>query len=76
MQLGCKVMYGMKISYYFRNFASMITPNDATWRIIRNHRTDDVHQLALMGVKESEVDLPLALQQIQGWQTARTKLPS
>lgn len=76
MQLGCKVMYGMKISYYFRNFASMITPNDATWRFIRDHRTDDVRQLALMGVKESEVDLPLALQQIQGWQTARTKLPS
>lgn len=76
MQLGCKVMYGMKISYYFRNFASMITPNDATWRFIRDHRTDDVRQLALMGVKTSEVDLPLALQQIQGWQTARTKLPS
>ena len=54
----------------------MITPNDATWRFIRDHRTDDVRQLALMGVKESEVDLPLALQQIQGWQTARTKLPS
>ena len=54
----------------------MITLNDATWRFIRDHRTDDVRQLALMGVKTSEIDLPLALQQIQGWQTARTKLPS
>ena len=54
----------------------MITLNDATWRFIRDHRTDDVRRLALMGVKTSEIDLPLALQQIQGWQTARTKLPS
>lgn len=53
----------------------MITLNDATWRFICHHRTDDVRQLALTGIKEDGVDLPLALQQIQGWQTARTKLP-
>lgn len=53
----------------------MMMLNEATRRFARLHRTDDVRQLALTGTKEGEVDLPMALQQIQGWQTARTKLP-
>ena len=53
----------------------MMMLNEATRRFVRLHRTDDVRQLALTGTKEGEVDLPMALQQIQGWQTARTKLP-
>lgn len=50
--------------------------NDATREFVRRHRLDNVRQLALMGSKTADIDLTLALQQIQGWQTARTKLPS
>ena len=50
--------------------------NEATQEFIRQHREDDVRQLALKGKGKGEVDLPLALQQIAGWQTARRKLPS
>lgn len=54
----------------------MMILNDATRAFIAQHRTDDVRKLALLGRKPHDVDLPLALQQIQGWQTARSKLPS
>lgn len=38
---------------------------------------EDVRQLALKGGgRLSDVDMPMALQQIAGWQTARKKLPS
>lgn len=50
--------------------------NEATLEYIRQHREEDVRQLALKGKGKGEVDLPLALQQIAGWQTARRKLPS
>lgn len=50
--------------------------NEATWRYVRMHANDDVRQLALRGTKDAEVDLPMALQQLQGWQKARRKLPS
>ena len=50
--------------------------NEATRLFVREHAGDDVRQLALRGSKDADVDLPLALQQIQGWQTARRKLPS
>lgn len=50
--------------------------NEATQDFIRQHRRDDVRRLALLGHKPQGVDLPAALQQIQGWQTARTKLPA
>lgn len=49
--------------------------NEVTQEFIRQHREDDVRQLALKGKSRGEVDLPLALQQIAGWQTARRKLP-
>ena len=54
----------------------MTNINDATGEFVRRHRLDDVRRLALGGSKTEGVDLTLALQQIQGWQTARTKLPS
>ncbi len=44
--------------------------NEATLEQIRRHRQDDVRQLALKGMD------PLVVQQIAGWQVARTKLPS
>ena len=50
--------------------------NSATQDFVRQHVDDDVRQLALRGTKDPEVDLSLALQQIQGHQTARRKLPS
>ena len=50
--------------------------NQATLNYVRQHADDDVRQLALRGCKEAAVDLPLALQQIQGRQSARRKLPS
>ena len=50
--------------------------NDATWRYVSEHDGEDVRQLALRGTKADGVDLPMALQQIAGRQTARRKLPS
>ena len=50
--------------------------NENTWQFIRKHANDDVRKLALQGSKEADVDLPMALQQIAGRQTARKKLPS
>jgi len=44
--------------------------NEATLEQIRRHRRDDVRQLALKGMD------PLVVQQIAGWQVARTKVPS
>lgn len=49
--------------------------NDATRAFIRAHATDDVRQLALRGTKDPQVDLPFALQQIEGRQKAQAKLP-
>lgn len=42
---------------------------------IREHRHDDVRQLALQAARYPDIDMQLALQQIAGWQTACTKLP-
>lgn len=50
--------------------------NEATRQFIQAHRTEDVRRLALSGAKADGVDMPFALQQIAGWQTARKKLPS
>ena len=50
--------------------------NEATQQYVRQHADDDVRQLALRGCKDPEVDMSLALQQIQGRQTARRKLPT
>lgn len=50
--------------------------NEATRNFIHNHLDADVRRLALQGGRDPEVDLPLALEQIAGWQKARTKIPS
>ena len=50
--------------------------NQATLNYVHQHADDDVRMLALRGSKDPEVDLAAALQQIQGRQTARRKLPS
>lgn len=50
--------------------------NEATVAFIRQHAEEDVRQLALKGGQHPGVDMPLALQQIAGRQTARQKLPS
>ena len=50
--------------------------NEETIRFVREHREDDVRTLALQARRDGDVDLPWALDQIQGWQTARRKLPS
>ena len=50
--------------------------NEATREFIRQHLDADVRRLALQGGRDPEVDLPLALEQIAGWQKARTKIPS
>ncbi len=50
--------------------------NEVTAEFIRRHAEEDVRQLALKGGQHPGVDMPLALQQIAGRQTARQKLPS
>ena len=50
--------------------------NEATRAFVREHRDEDVRQLALRGTKDPEVDLALALQQIDGRKRAQEKLPS
>ena len=50
--------------------------NEATIRFVQEHREDDVRALALQARRDGDIDLPWALDQIQGWQTARRKLPS
>lgn len=49
---------------------------DATIRFVREHREEDVRALALKARRDNDIDLPWALDQIQGWQTAKRKLPS
>lgn len=51
-------------------------PDAATAAFIREHRLDDVRRLAFQADKYPAVDMPFALDQIQGWQMARRKLPS
>ena len=50
--------------------------NEATITFVRQHADDDVRQLALRMKQGDDVDLKAALQQIQGRQTARRKLPT
>ncbi|MDD6087486.1 MAG: SAM-dependent methyltransferase [Bifidobacterium boum] len=48
--------------------------NEPTRQFIAAHRNDDVRDAALHA-HQDDVDLPFALDQIEGWQRARTKLP-
>ena len=45
------------------------------WDFIRRHAQDDVRKLALKRPDSPNVDLKEALTQIEGYQTARKKLP-
>ena len=49
--------------------------NQATIDFIRQYQDEDVRQLAFLGSKYPDVDMPFALDQIRGRQMARTKLP-
>ena len=49
--------------------------NQATQDFIRQHQDEDVRQLAFLGSKNPEVDIPFALDQIRGRKMARAKLP-
>ena len=49
--------------------------NQATQDFIRQHQDEDVRQLAFLGNKNPEVDMPFALDQIRGRKMARAKLP-
>ena len=49
--------------------------NQATQDFIRQHQDDDVRQLAFLGSKYPEVNMPFALDQIRGRKMARVKLP-
>ena len=49
--------------------------NQATQDFIRQHQDEDVRQLAFLGRKNPEVDMPFALDQIRGRKMARAKLP-
>ncbi len=56
---------------------STLTDNcDKTRKFITAHLTDDIRTLALKASSNKDIDLPFALNQISGWQKARTKLPS
>ena len=46
-----------------------------TAEFIREYRERDIRQLALQATRFPNVDMPYALDQIQGWQIARRKLP-
>lgn len=48
---------------------------EQTADFVAAHRTEDVRQLALKAKRVEGLDLPLALDQIAGWQIARKKLP-
>lgn len=53
----------------------MISLSKATQEFIKQHHTDNIRTLALQASKYKEVDMPFALQQIEGWQKACRKLP-
>jgi len=46
-----------------------------TAEFIREYRERDIRQLALQANRFPDVDMPYALDQIQGWQISRRKLP-
>lgn len=49
--------------------------NQETQDFIRQHQDDDIRQLAFLGSKFPQVDMPFALDQIRGRKMARVKLP-
>lgn len=53
----------------------MTIMNDETREFVAMHRNEDVRELALKAKRVEGLDLPLALDQIAGWQIACKKLP-
>ena len=49
--------------------------NQESIDFVRENREGDVRQLALKGAQGKNVDIAWALDQINGWQSACTKLP-
>ena len=43
---------------------------------INLHKSEDVRKLAFLATKFPDIDMPWALDQIRGWQVARSKMPS
>ena len=64
------------MSPYLSGLSGTISLSEATREFILQHRNEDVSALALRYHDVSGVDIPFALHQIDGWQRARTKLPS
>ena len=52
-----------------------ININEATQKFVLEHRSENVRTLALSAKRTADIDLTFALQQIDGWQRARQKLP-
>lgn len=50
--------------------------DESTWQFIDEHLQEDVCQLALQKKKYNDIDFEFAIQQIQGRQKTRDKLPS
>ena len=55
--------------------ANGVNLTEQTADFVAAHRTEDVRQLALKAKRVEGLDLPLALDQIAGWQIACKKLP-
>jgi len=53
----------------------MLKPNQKTLNFIQEHSNDDVHKLSLSKSKFSGIDFQFAIQQIEGKQRAKKKLP-
>ena len=53
----------------------MIQFSSETLQFIREHRTDNVRDLALRASRYPGIDVQAAAEQIAGWQVARKKLP-
>lgn len=53
----------------------MTIMNDKTREFVAMHRDEDARELALKAKRVDGLDLPLALDQIAGWQIASKKLP-
>ncbi len=47
----------------------------STEQFINDHRNEDVRSLALKAPRDGSIDVDYAIEQISGWQKARTKLP-
>lgn len=57
-------------------YENIMMTDSNTSAFISAHRNDDVRKLALSAPRDAGIDIPFALDQIAGWQTACRKLPS